>query len=53
MYIYVCGVENGNYMVEMFIFFVALRVCVGVHNNSDASFTHLFYLILHHVDLEE
>ena len=32
---------------------IALRVCFGFHDNSDAPFTHLFYLILHHANLEE
>ena len=32
---------------------VTLRICFGLQDNSDAPFTHLFYLTLHHVKFEE
>ena len=58
MFIYVCGVANGNCMVKMFNFqildsLVALRAGFGLQYNSDKPFMHLFYLTLHHVNLKE
>ena len=52
MYIYVSGVGNENFMVKMLNLasLVVLRVYFGL---QDAPFTHLFYVILHYVNLEE
>ena len=40
---------NGkNVNFSNLVSLVALTVCFGLQDNSDTSFMHLFYLILHH-----